>query len=145
MQVTINNAQQLYVVSDKHGYSCRGFDNAYTRAAAVAEWCGGTVPDLANVGTLAGFAEYTRAMSEGAAHHAATGERCPADLTPALLGLLGERVQVVYPDGEERRFYVGMSTGWYPCHVEILRRTSHGGSAVYFPAGATVRRTGSRL
>lgn len=78
-------------------------------------------------------------MRAGAEHAAATGTRCPAELTPALVGLEGKRVLVTYPDGTESRFYVGKSTGWMPCHLEIKRRDSWGGGAAYVPEGARVR------
>lgn len=48
-------------------------------------------------------------------------------LTPQLVGLEGWRVEVVTTYGEKRRFYVGMSTGWRPCHLEVLTRRSLGG------------------
>jgi hypothetical protein len=49
-------------------------------------------------------------------------------MTPQLSGLEGWRVEVV--DTEEtppRRFIVGRSTGWRPCHLEINNRRSLGG------------------
>lgn len=52
-------------------------------------------------------------------------------LTPQLNGLEGWRVEVLDKDGHKRRFIVGRSTGWRPCHLEIARRTSLGGGAVY--------------
>ncbi len=48
-------------------------------------------------------------------------------LSPQLLGLEGWRVEVVTDYGETRRFIVGRSTGWRPCHIEISRRTAHSG------------------
>lgn len=59
-------------------------------------------------------------------------------LAPQLMGLEGWRVEVgdgVNDDGSPRlrRFYVGRSTGWRPCHLEIARRDSDGG----FPANRT--------
>jgi hypothetical protein len=51
-------------------------------------------------------------------------------LTPQLVGLEGWRVEVETTYGEKRRFIVGRSTGWRPCHLEIAnRRSSGGGSA----------------
>ena len=50
-------------------------------------------------------------------------------LTPQLLGLEGWRVEVDTSYGETRRFIVGRSTGWKPCHLEIPRRDSSGGMA----------------
>lgn len=53
--------------------------------------------------------------------------RSDAGLTPQLRGLEGWRVEVVTTYGETRRFIVGRSTGWQPCHLEIKRRDSSGG------------------
>jgi hypothetical protein len=50
-------------------------------------------------------------------------------LSPQLKGLEGYRVEVIrLGDTRPRRFIVGMSTGWRPCHLEILTKRSHGGS-----------------
>ena len=50
-----------------------------------------------------------------------------SDLSAQLCGLEGWRVEVVTESGETRRFYVGKSTGWKPCHLEIHNRRSMGG------------------
>jgi hypothetical protein len=50
-------------------------------------------------------------------------------LSPQLAGLEGWRVEVVTTYGEKRRFIVGKSTGWRPCHLEVKNRRSMGGSA----------------
>jgi hypothetical protein len=50
-------------------------------------------------------------------------------LSPQLKGLEHKRVEVVDDYGETRRFYVGMSTGWRPRHLEIKTRRSFGGMA----------------
>ena len=47
-----------------------------------------------------------------------------SDLSPQLVGLERYRVEVVTLDGEKRRFIVGKSTGWKPCHLEIKTRRS---------------------
>lgn len=51
-------------------------------------------------------------------------------LSPQLIGLEGWRVEVLTTYGEKRRFIVGKSTGWRPCHLELSRRgsTSGGGA-----------------
>lgn len=56
-----------------------------------------------------------------------TGKPCPVDLSPQLIGLEGRRVEVETMDGRKHRFYVGKSTGWIPCHLEIARIDSTGG------------------
>jgi len=51
-------------------------------------------------------------------------------LSPQLKGLEGYRVEVTDEEGEApRRFIVGRSTGWRPCHLEIASRRSSGGGA----------------
>jgi hypothetical protein len=54
--------------------------------------------------------------------------RSDAGLTRDLIGLEGWRVEVVdYMTQEKRRFIVGRSSGWRPCHIELKLRTSRGG------------------
>ncbi len=55
--------------------------------------------------------------------------RNDSDLTEQLCGKEGWRVEVETTHGEVRRFIVGMSTGWRPCHLEVARRDSSGGPA----------------
>jgi hypothetical protein len=52
-----------------------------------------------------------------------------AGLSAPLMGLEGWRVEVVDNYGQTRRFIVGRSTGWRPCHLEISRRGAYGGMA----------------
>jgi hypothetical protein len=55
----------------------------------------------------------------------------------------GARIERINPDGYEdytgygartngkrNRFYIGKSTGWIPCYLEILRKDSHGGGTL---------------
>jgi hypothetical protein len=53
--------------------------------------------------------------------------RSDAGLSDQLKGLEGKRVEVVTDYGETRRFYVGRSSGWVPCHIERKLATSRGG------------------
>jgi hypothetical protein len=49
-------------------------------------------------------------------------------LTSDLIGKEGWRVQVRdTADSEPRRFIVGKSTGWRPCHLEVHNQRSLGG------------------
>lgn len=48
-------------------------------------------------------------------------------LTPQLLGREGDRVEVVTTYGEKRRFIVGKSMSWKPCHLELFNRRASGG------------------
>lgn len=57
-------------------------------------------------------------------------------LSEQLKGLEGYRVEVVDEDsGRTRRFIVGHSTGWRPCHLELVNSRSRGGD----PARTTYR------
>ena len=41
-------------------------------------------------------------------------------------------------NGRKNRFYIGRSTGWIPCYLEILQKNSTGGSQL-FVTGRTFR------
>lgn len=135
----INRDQRLYVLKESGGFSCLGFDVCHKRTAAYAEWL--KRPDLApppRKGTAKAYRAYKAALAAVFERYKATGQRCPSELTPELIGLEGKRVCVTLPDGTQSRFIVGKSTGWVPIHLEIKRRDSSGGGAVYFPKGAKV-------
>lgn len=50
-----------------------------------------------------------------------------SELTPDLIGKEGARVEVVTTYDETRRFWVGRSSGWRPCHIEIHNTRALGG------------------
>ncbi len=131
-KITLNLKERLYVIHGAGGgFSCLGFNVAHDEAQAVAEWL--KRPELtptAQKGTHAHYDQYTAALVAGRKHNEATGERCPAELTPQLSGKEGKYVEVVDRYNEKRRFYVGKSTGWMPCHIERARINSTGGPAV---------------
>jgi hypothetical protein len=140
---SINTEQRLYVMPSGSGYSCLGFEVAQRKARAVAEWIGRPEMVTATPGTADAFAEYETIMEAGAEHAVATKTKCPAELTPQLVGLEGCRVEVVDAYDERRRFWVGRSTGWMPAHLEIARADSISGPAVSgapFKSVAVVRR-----
>lgn len=137
-RTSIDAERRLYVIPCGRGYTCLGFDFALRRATEVARWAGLPTP-RETPGTLEAYAEYDRIMRLGARYANEQGKRCEAELVSELVRLEGCRVEVTYPDGEKRRFIVGKSSGWLPCHLEIKRRDSTGGSAVYFPPGSKVR------
>lgn len=133
-------SDNLYVVPEYTGqrltgYSCLGFDVAIRRANGYHQWLvseGRTdIPpyDMSLRGTVEGYYEYRRIADIASRHNSATGHVCPSELTPQLIGLEGKRVEVVTTYDETRRFIVGKSTGWCPCHLEIANRASHGGGA----------------
>ena len=135
MPVTINAEQELYVIPAGHGYSCLGFDVCLERHKAVAAWLRSEGLDADDLppearGTIRGYKAYRTLLDRAGAYCQRSGKRCPAELTTQLIGLEGKRVEVIDRHGECRRFQVGKSTGWMPCHLEIARRNSTGGPAV---------------
>jgi hypothetical protein len=84
----------------------------------------------ANKGTLKAYNELVMLQAIAQAKNRETGWKSKTGLTKQLIGLEGKRVEVVTSYGETQRFYVGQSTGFIPCHIEVKQRNSHGGSAV---------------
>jgi hypothetical protein len=134
--VTLNAEHELYVIPCEGGHSCLGFDVMMTRYARLNDWLqkeGIAGDDLSPEarGTLAAYAAYNALMQRAASYCHRNNLRCPCELTPQLVGLEGKRVEVIDQYGKRRRFQVGKSTGWMPCHLEIARRDSSGGPAVF--------------
>lgn len=150
-----------YILSEGGGVSCLGFAVAERWRAETLAWLEAEAGPhafaeyLARAGLpyetgfpLAGevlpgspeaYARYLATMAAGRDLNARTGKRCEAELVPQLRGLEGKRVEVVDAHGERRRFIVGRSTGWRPCHLEIATRGSHGGGPVWGAPFASVR------
>jgi len=127
--VKVNRAQRLYVMPSGAGFSCWGFDVLKRRSKALAAELG--MPYTAHrAGSKAAFAQHEALTAMAAQRNGASGWRSSIDLTPQLVGLEGKRVEVVDSDGARRRFTVGKSTGWIPCHLQIARANCHGGPAV---------------
>lgn len=124
---SINIDQRLYNIKCGTGYSCIGFEIAEARRKAVLEWIGHEYQP-AMLGTQHAFDAYQEAMKLGAAHAERTRQRCEANLSPQLTGLEGRRVEVIDTEGDKpRRFKVGKSTGWMPCHLELANSRSRDG------------------
>ena len=128
-----------YILNAGGGVSCLGFAVAERKRLAVCDWLaamGQAAPAMQSApGTPAAFAGYLAAMDAGREYHAKTGNRCPAELTPELVGLEGRRVKVTRDDGGTHSFIVGKSTGWLPCHLEIESERARGGPAAYIGGG----------
>ncbi len=139
--VTINEEQGLYVLSERYGYSCLGFAVAEEKTNAIINELvlrGRLTRGEAHLmyareedrGTPEGYALYAQALSQARNYATAHHTQLLCGLTPQLIGLEGKRVKVVDCYGEKRRFKVGKSTGWIPCHLELHNARSHGGGAV---------------
>lgn len=127
---SLDPEQSLYVIeAGKTGYSCYGYDVLDRKARAVAAWCK-VLPPSDAPGTFEHFEQCNAIMSSGEAYARKTGQRCAAELVLEFIGREGRRVEVVDCHGEQRRFLIGKSTGWMPCHLELATHRSTDGPAV---------------
>lgn len=133
--ITLDQEQKLYIIPCVGGgYSCLGFNECERRTVGLQRELaarGHSVPAPAPLGTLERYEQYRAACDVARQDNAATGWRSASQLTPQLIGLEGRRVEVLDKDGLKRRFQVGRSTGFIPCHLEIARRGCHGGGAAH--------------
>lgn len=118
----------LYVIPSDGGYTCLGFDVVLRRIAALERECT-PFAERPERGTLQAYYMLRRYEEMALERFQATGTRSKAELCPQLIGLEGCRVEVVDLDGGTRRFNVGKSTGWMPCHLEIHNSRSISGPA----------------
>lgn len=133
---SIDIDHQLYV-SEVHyngklrGYSHLGWTYLDNQAKQVAQWLDPKMPiDWAPLGTEAHFNQCKAWFKVGAEEFHSTGRRCPVELTEQLNGLEGMRVEVSVVGGTTAyRFWVGRSTGWLPCHIELTNSRSRGGNS----------------
>lgn len=140
MNVTLNAEQSLFVIENGRGYSCLGFWHCHRVTGEIALELERPGLQSTEIGTIRAYLQYRRAMIAAHCRYRRTGQRLRCGLTPQLLGLEHQRVEVIDCDGQKRRFIVGRSTGWMPCHLEIKTRRSRGGSPVMGAPFRSVRR-----
>lgn len=128
--VNINKKARHYTLKCGGGYSSMGFDYCFKLATTMANEV--NRPDLLpkTKGTKTTYIKFRKLSEIVLKMHQKNGFRSQADLTPQLIGREGQRVEVVDRWGNRKRFWVGRSTGWIPCHLEIARTNCHGGGAV---------------
>jgi hypothetical protein len=135
--VTCNDEQSLYVVDHGDYVDTLGYDVCAERTERIlAELVGrlkvdekwlDEMPDV-NRGTVEGWNLYMTVLEMLKLACEEADEQAVYSQTPQLMGLEGWRVEVKDTrDSAARRFIVGKSTGWAPCHLEILRSNSTGG------------------
>jgi hypothetical protein len=137
--VQVSEHQELYVLDHGGHISCLGFDVVLDRVERIVielvgrgvlsgVYLGSELETLkAARGTLTTYDTYRNLQDRLRVACERDGERAVYDLSPQLTGLEGHRVEVIDRHGERRRFIVGKSTGWAPCHLEIKRIDSSGG------------------
>lgn len=128
--ITLNTDEKLYVLGNKMGTTCLGFEVCKERSEAMAKWLNVEAPADSIFGTIEGYNKYSELVELCRTRFEQTKEKCPCELTKQLIGLEGQRVEIVDKWGEKRRFKVGRSTGWIPIHIELHNKRSTGGVAV---------------
>jgi hypothetical protein len=121
--------QSLFILKCHEGVSCLGFIRCRDLTMFLARELGEGIS--LEFGTAAAYEQYRRLCGLAALKHNQTGWRSEAELNPQLKGLEGYRVEVTDKYNETRRFIVGKSTGWMPCHLELENVNSSGGLATY--------------
>jgi len=127
--VTVNNEQALYVIPCGKGYTCLGFDVCIDWTTRLAKEMKVRMKPVAR-GTIEAYDEYQRMIQIALMKYRRTGWKSQSQLIPEFIGKEGQRVEVVTSYGETERYYIGKSTGFIPCHLEIKRNDSTGGRAV---------------
>lgn len=128
--LTLNKDQKLYVIRAGNSYTCLGFEVCLKRVTALNTELGNIIKYVARIGSKRLYYQYTHLTSQAAVKHKATGWKSQSELIPEFIGREGWRVQIVDKYGETRRFIIGKSTGFIPCHLEILKSNSSGGASV---------------
>ena len=148
-KITLNPgyAGGVYVLNHGKFITCLGFDVALKKAAALAVELNSPElsPDLTERGTMTAYDKYADLVDQARQKNLTSGWRSRVDLTADLIGLEGKRVEVIDCYGDRRRFIVGRSTGWIPCHLEIKTRRSTGGEAVWGTPFRSVSTVGGEM
>ncbi len=130
--VTANAEQRLFVIPcGDSGYSCLGFDVCFERHSRLAAELGLPLPT--SRGSLADYRLYELAVEAAREKHARTGWCSQSELVPQFIGREGARVEIVTEWGETRRFTIGKSTGFIPCHLAVSRKGQRFCDAIYGP------------
>jgi hypothetical protein len=106
-----------------------GFDVVYERLNKLATELGLSVVSKYR-GTMKMLSEYNNVVNVVKERHLNSGFKSKTGLYQPFIGHEGRRVEVFYHDGSSARFYIGRSTGWIPCHLEIKQSNSTGGGSV---------------
>jgi len=125
----LNKEQRLFVFHSGKYFSCLGFDVLEKRFNSLSIELNYTQKSKRS-GTLTRYKEYCKLLKIASDKHKQTGWKSKSELIPEFIGNEGKRVEVVTSWGEVNRFIIGKSTGFIPCHLEIKKSNSTGGSSV---------------
>lgn len=127
---SINKEQRLYVLSCGNGYSWLGFDVCFDKTIKLAKELNREDLVPKRKGTKLAYKNYNKLVALAHKRYVTTKQQSKVNLVPQLIGKERCRVEVVDCYNEKRRFIVGKSMGWIPCHIELRKSNSIGGHAV---------------
>lgn len=130
MRAMLNAEQSLYVIDVGHGCTCLGFTVCQRWTRDIAHELGRRDLEPTAFASLEAYRQYERAVEAAREHAANTGRALTCRLTPQLIGLERQHVQVMDAWGEMRQFFVGRSRGFIPIHLELANERSRSGEAV---------------
>lgn len=128
-------AMRVCKTDSDNGKSCIDFEVTVTTLnsadEALNKMLSKPLPEMPKYkGTMKVYKTLQKLQNIAMKIHNAYGIKMQCGLTKQLIGLEGKRVEVVDCYNEKRRFKVGRSTGWIPCHIELANERSSGGMAV---------------
>lgn len=128
--VIINKEQRLYVIPCGNGYSCYGFDILKNKLNLLATEYNKENLIVKRAGTKKAYKNYLNILKIAEKRFEVENYRSKSQLIKEFIGKEGKRVEVITDYGETKRFIIGKSTGFIPCHLELKQRNSSGGSSV---------------
>lgn len=127
---SINKEQRRYVLKCGNGFTCYGFDVLDTKIKNLCKEL--NVPNpIKRKGTKKAYLFYSKLIEIVRYNFKTNGIKSNSELIPEFIGKEGKRVEIIDKHGDKRRFIIGKSTGWIPCHLEIKKSNSYGGGTVY--------------
>lgn len=127
--ITTNKERRLFVITDTNSVSCLGFDVCFNRLNALAKELDYTVQSKRK-GSIKMYNELEALYKVAHIKHLNTGWVSKSELIPEFIGKEGKRVEVITSYGTTERYYIGKSIGFIPCHLEIKKSNSTGGTPV---------------
>jgi len=128
--VKINKKQKLYVIPCGGGFSCYGFEVLKNKLNRLAMEYKREDLSVKRSGTIKAYNNYFKIVKIAEKRYKTESYRSKSELIPEFIGNEGRKVEVITSYNEKERYIIGKSTGFIPCHLEIKKRNSSGGSSV---------------
>ena len=140
--LSISNEQKLYLRHDSKGVHPIGWYVVERLTKVMEEEMNFTDsrPQNLEPGTIKAYDWYAFLLRKAELYHERNKTKSKMWLTEELIGFEGQLVEVVDRDGKKSRFWVGISSGWAPCHLELKGKRSKSGPGVMGAPYKSVRK-----